>query len=349
MGDLGCQVARLGLPHPSYDRQAGRFWSAERILREAQALLHTVELNHFDVVSVHFGNLEVEQLLPQLWAHTTRPPCVYHVHSLDWTLFTAHVPDPELRAAVQEGIAAMDAFVYFGSYARDQLTSHVGSAAPSTLAWLPTTIPTRTSPAALPAGLFPDTQASPLGSLYGYAAPWKDLALLLRACRHTTRPARLLLAGPLWDEEAHTGCDLSAAVNTGVRHGATWVRVLPTYLDPAPRRGLVQASHFAVFPYRYQATFQGSGALADYLAHGRPVVATAVANLAEQVGDAGIVVPPQDPDALATALDRINGDHGSREALARRARHRAPAFTARAHATTCLRLYEQVIAHRHTA
>lgn len=101
-------------------------------------------------------------------------------------------------------------------------------------------------------------------------------------------------------------------------------------------------SDFAVFSYRPHPTFQGSGAIADYLAHGVPVVATDVANLAELVGDAGLIVPPGDIRAFAAAMDRLAGDTRLRRRLSEAARCRAPGFRPSAHASACLGFYREV-------
>jgi len=116
---------------------------------------------------------------------------------------------------------------------------------------------------------------------------------------------------------------------------------VPGYLDPADRAALVRASAAGVFPYRPHPSFQGSGAIADYLAHGIPVVATDVANMAELVADAGHIVATGDPAALATALDRIVSGGPAR--FARNAGARARQFTAAAHAARCLTVYQQVL------
>ena len=49
---------------------------------------------------------------------------------------------------------------------------------------------------------------------------------------------------------------------------------------------------------------------AEAMAHGRPVVATAVGGLRDLVvdGETGLLVPPRDPAALRAALERLLGD-----------------------------------------
>jgi len=53
------------------------------------------------------------------------------------------------------------------------------------------------------------------------------------------------------------------------------------------------------------------------------VVATDVGGVAEGVGNAGFLVPPRDPSAVAAACTRLLTDQPLRRALARNARDRA--------------------------
>jgi glycosyltransferase involved in cell wall biosynthesis len=64
-------------------------------------------------------------------------------------------------------------------------------------------------------------------------------------------------------------------------------------------------------------------ALLEAMAHGLPCVTTAVGDIAEAVGADAVVIPPDDVDALVTALDRLLDDPGLRRDLGRRARLRA--------------------------
>jgi glycosyltransferase involved in cell wall biosynthesis len=66
-------------------------------------------------------------------------------------------------------------------------------------------------------------------------------------------------------------------------------------------------------------------ALLEAQASGVPVVGTRSGGVPEFVEDGvtGLLVPPQDPAALATALQRLLGDAGLRERLARAGRAQA--------------------------
>ena len=63
----------------------------------------------------------------------------------------------------------------------------------------------------------------------------------------------------------------------------------------------------------------------EAMAHGRPVVATGVGGLRDLVvdGETGIVVPPRDPAALRSALERLLGDRSLRRRLGAAGRERA--------------------------
>lgn len=64
-----------------------------------------------------------------------------------------------------------------------------------------------------------------------------------------------------------------------------------------------------------------SNAILEYMAHGLPVIATAVGGNTELVDcDCGILVPPRNPEALAQALAILLNDEGIRRKLGERSR-----------------------------
>jgi glycosyltransferase involved in cell wall biosynthesis len=60
----------------------------------------------------------------------------------------------------------------------------------------------------------------------------------------------------------------------------------------------------------------------EAMASGLPVVASSVGGVPELVGEAGVLVPPNDAGALATALAELLADPGRRRALGAAARQR---------------------------
>jgi glycosyltransferase involved in cell wall biosynthesis len=70
--------------------------------------------------------------------------------------------------------------------------------------------------------------------------------------------------------------------------------------------------------------YEGFGLVAvEAMLSGVPVVASDVGGLPSVVGDAGLLVPPEDPAALADAILRLGADAGLRERLVAQGRERA--------------------------
>jgi glycosyltransferase involved in cell wall biosynthesis len=80
----------------------------------------------------------------------------------------------------------------------------------------------------------------------------------------------------------------------------------------------------------------------EAMASGVPVVASNIGALPEVVGDAGVLVPPGDPSALATALGGLLEDPGSWHRLRRAALTRAPVFAWSVVARDHIALYADV-------
>jgi glycosyltransferase involved in cell wall biosynthesis len=85
------------------------------------------------------------------------------------------------------------------------------------------------------------------------------------------------------------------------------VRIDPGFIDDAHVASWFGPGTIAVFPYR---EIEASGVLYLALAHGRPIVASAIGSFAETLTDGvhGHLVPPDDVGALAAALAHLITD-----------------------------------------
>jgi glycosyltransferase involved in cell wall biosynthesis len=98
----------------------------------------------------------------------------------------------------------------------------------------------------------------------------------------------------------------------------------PGYQSFSTLTALIQSSAAVVLPY--DSTDQvSSGVLVDAIANGRPVIATAFPHAVELLNcGAGIVVPHNDPQALASALQRVLMEPRLAGSMAAAARQLAP-------------------------
>jgi glycosyltransferase involved in cell wall biosynthesis len=88
------------------------------------------------------------------------------------------------------------------------------------------------------------------------------------------------------------------------------------------------AMTLGVAPYRAQTDFYFSPLkVAEYLAAGLPVVASRQGELSEIVGDAGLLVNPDDVKELAEAMSRILAHDVLRSRMQQAARQRAEIMT----------------------
>ncbi len=148
----------------------------------------------------------------------------------------------------------------------------------------------------------------------GRITPAKDYPNLLEAfaqLRHQQGHAQLCIVGEAVnasDAEIKAHCVESSAGET-----VRWLglrRDLPALLDAAD--GFVQASAWEGMPL----------SVAEAMAMEKPVVVTGVGGVRELVGDAGMIVPPKNPDALARAMLATMQDESERASLGHAARER---------------------------
>jgi D-inositol-3-phosphate glycosyltransferase len=133
---------------------------------------------------------------------------------------------------------------------------------------------------------------------FGYVRHYKGLDVLLSAWPRVRarRPVKLVVAGEFYDDAAPYRA-LAAAAG-----GEPHVRMIDRYLPDQEVEAVFKAADVAVLPYR-SATQSGVTHVAYAL--GVPVITTDVGGLAETVtADLGLVVPPEQPEALAEAVLR---------------------------------------------
>jgi glycosyltransferase involved in cell wall biosynthesis len=172
----------------------------------------------------------------------------------------------------------------------------------------------------------------------GRIAPAKDYPNLLRAfaCVRAARPKTRL-----WIAAGTTGAEFerlqTLARSLGIEDCMRWLglrRDMPALLDAAD--GFVLASAWEGMPL----------ALGEAMATEKPVVATDVGGVRELVGEAGAIVPPKDPEALAAAmLEILQRTAEDRARLGHAARARvATEFSIDARADQWEALYRSVLA-----
>ena len=132
---------------------------------------------------------------------------------------------------------------------------------------------------------------------FGYIRRYKGLDTLLEAWREVRarRPATLVVAGEAYEDAAPYR---RLAARAG---GEAAVRWLERYIPDDEVEALFKAADVAVLPYRSATQ---SGVTHAAYALGVPVITTDVGGLAETVrpDETGLVVPPEDPGALARAI-----------------------------------------------
>ncbi|MFJ1864343.1 GT4 family glycosyltransferase PelF [Streptomyces sp. NPDC088097] len=170
-------------------------------------------------------------------------------------------------------------------------------------------------PAAFPpAGPEPD---APTLSWAGRVDPIKDLETLIRAfalVRERIPTARLRLFGgtPRGGEAYRERCE-ALARDLGHADAVTFEGRVDDIKDAYAAGNIVMLSSISEgFPFT----------LIEAMSCGRATVSTDVGGVREAVGEAGLVVPPRDPQAMAEAALELLGDSGRRAAMGEAARLR---------------------------
>ena len=144
---------------------------------------------------------------------------------------------------------------------------------------------------------------------FGHVRPFKGLDLTLRAWRLLKTDVTLAVAGEVWWK--------NEAEYRRLAEGLTNVRFEFRYIPESELAAWFAAADVVLTPYRVEAQ---SGVALTAFHFARPVIASTVGGLPEVVvpGENGLLIPPEDPVALAEAVDAFFA-RGDRAAMERNA------------------------------
>jgi glycosyltransferase involved in cell wall biosynthesis len=170
----------------------------------------------------------------------------------------------------------------------------------------------------------------------GTVEPRKNLPVLVRAFDKVASvdPAlHLVVAGADgW------GADEFQNAWAMMQHGERITRL--GYVSDAQRRDLLAGARVLAYPSRYE----GFGLVPlEAMAAGIPVVASRAGALPEVLGDAAILVDPDDAGGLAGALEQVSADETLRADLARRGRAWVTRYTWERAGDQFLDLYRSLV------
>jgi len=161
--------------------------------------------------------------------------------------------------------------------------------------------------------------ATNVALFFGHVRPFKGLDIALRAWPELKTDVLLVVAGEAWWEKAAKYEQLADAVKNNVRFDFR-------FIPDSEIATFFAAADVVLAPYRIEAQ---SGVALTAFHFARPVIATTVGGLPEIIdGSNGILIPPEDPSALANAVDEF---FTTRD---RAAMERAAAASARRYAWT---------------
>jgi glycosyltransferase involved in cell wall biosynthesis len=96
--------------------------------------------------------------------------------------------------------------------------------------------------------------------------------------------------------------------------------------------------------FAYPSLWEGFGLpVLEAMACGTPVLTSDVSSLPEVAGDAALLVPPTDVEAIADGLTRLLDDAALRSDLAARGLHRVAAFSWERCARETLAVYTSIV------
>jgi glycosyltransferase involved in cell wall biosynthesis len=283
--------------------------------------------------------LHVQYFAPMAY----RRPLVVTIHDLGYL----HVPEAfprglrfALRVLVPRSVARASHIITGSEFSRHDIARRYG-VAPERITAIPLAARSGLRPA-------PPAETTSVLARYGLRPGFvftlgrlnrrKNLARLIRACTllrdSGSKDVQLVIAGkPDFGARA-----VLAQTRDLSRGGAVrWVGLLPEDDLPAFFTG---AAAFV-----YPSLFEGFGLpILEAMACGTPVIASDRAAMPELVGDAGLLVDPEDVTKLASTLERVLLDRTLADELGQRALERSERYSWRETAQRTLAVYRRAAA-----
>ncbi|GII30287.1 glycosyltransferase [Planotetraspora mira] len=276
-------------------------------------------LERFDVAVVQheygiYPGADGQDVLPLLGSLAVPSIVVLH------TVLTH--PTPRQRRLLEQIVEAAGAVVTMTATARDRLLSGY-RVSPSKISVIP-------HGAADHRGVPSRRRLRPHLLTWGLIGPGKGIEWALRALAllgDLTPPPTYTVAGRTHPKVLeHQGeAYRNRLYRLGARLGvSTSVRYDPVYRDQATLGRLIRSADVVLLPYDSPEQVT-SGVLIEAVSAGIPIVATAFPHAVEMLtGGPGLLVPHQDPEALAAAVRRVLTEPGLADVLAGRTREVAP-------------------------
>lgn len=138
---------------------------------------------------------------------------------------------------------------------------------------------------------------SPVALFFGHIRPFKGLDIALRAWSTLRRDALLLIAGEVWWDEEPQYRRMIEELKLQQK-----IIFHPRFIPEAEVPIYFAAADVVLAPYRSEAQ---SGVVMTAFHFARPVIASRVGGIPEVVrdGENGLLIPPEDPAALAAAAE----------------------------------------------
>jgi glycosyltransferase involved in cell wall biosynthesis len=290
--------------HVTSHRDGSRAIKAGTFARAVAHYLAALLLRRPDLVHLHMAsNGSFVRKATLFWlAWAARVPAVVHLHGAEFHLFHARLPRP-LQAVVRATLTRAAVVVALG----DRWARELAAIAPAARV-VPVPNAVR-----VPAVAARRQGAAPHTVFLGEIGDRKGAFVLIEAWARLAPGTRLTLAG-------------DGAVDRARRliaeHGLEGSVQVRSWLQPAQVGELLADADVLVLPSRNEGQPM---AVLEAMAHGLCVVASEVGGIPELVDDgrSGLLVPPDDVEALAAALRKVLADDGLRAALGAAARERA--------------------------